>query len=154
MRARLTLLVMLLAMVLSVPAGAVGVDTDVLIDPAEEAQAQAIMTQLRCLVCQNQSIVDSDAPLAGDLRQIVRERVALGDDVDDVKDYMVARYGDWVLLNPPIKPATFILWGAPLAVLMLGIGIVTIMRRADRNNLDLSGVDAQKADQMLKDGLE
>lgn len=92
-------------------------------DPALEARAADLFTELRCLVCQNQSIAESDADLARDLRQIVRERLAAGDSDDQVEAYLVARYGDFVLLRPPVKPATYLLWFAP-ALLVIGAGIV------------------------------
>lgn len=102
------------------PAHAVAVDEARLSDPAREAQAREIMRSLRCLVCQNQSIEDSNADLAADLRRIVRERVAAGDDAAAVRAYMVARYGDWVLLKPPLKPATLLLWIGPFLLLLAG----------------------------------
>jgi cytochrome c-type biogenesis protein CcmH len=96
------------------------VDEARLDNPAREAQARDIMRSLRCLVCQNQSIEDSNADLAADLRRIVRERVAAGDDAEAVRAYMVARYGDWVLLKPPFKPATLLLWAGPFLLLLAG----------------------------------
>ena len=103
------------------PALAVGVDPP-MEDPAQEARARAIAKDLRCLVCQNQSIEESDAPLAADLRQLVRERIAEGDDDQAVKDFVVARFGDWVLLRPPFRPATWVLWLAPSVI--FGVGLV------------------------------
>ena len=105
---------------------AVGVDEKRLSDPAEEARAQEIMKQLRCLVCQNQSIVDSDAGLAKDIRIIVRERILAGDTDQQVLTFMTERYGDWVLLKPPFDGATIILWLSPL--LLLGVGFIIIIR--------------------------
>lgn len=99
-------------------------------DPAAEARARAISAELRCLVCQNQSIDDSDAPLAQDLRRLVRERIAAGDDDTAVVRRVVERYGNFVLLRPPVTPATWLLWGAPL--LLLGGGI-WLARRASRS---------------------
>lgn len=115
------------------PAYAVAVDEARLDDPAKEAQARDIMRSLRCLVCQNQSIEDSDADLAADLRRIVRERVAAGDDAEAVRAYMVARYGDWVLLKPPLKPATLLLWAGPFLLLLLG-GLALLWRLRQRPN--------------------
>jgi cytochrome c-type biogenesis protein CcmH len=114
------LLALLLCLFFATPALAVGVDADQLADPAKEAQAREIMKNLRCLVCQNQSIEDSNADLAKDLRHVVRERVALGETPDQVQRYMVDRYGDWVLLSPPVKTDTLMLWGAP--ALLVGLG--------------------------------
>lgn len=104
----------------AVPAMAMAVDAATLQDPALEARARAIMEGLRCLVCQNQSIEISDAELAGDLRRIVRERVAAGDSDDQVRAHLVARYGDWVLMRPPFKLSTLALWAGPPALLVLG----------------------------------
>lgn len=96
--------------------------------PPEEARAQEIMRSLRCLVCQNESIADSDADLARDLRRIVRERVAAGDSDSRVEAYLVQRYGDWVLLKPPFKPSTALLWAAPFLVLAFG-GLAILLHR-------------------------
>ena len=112
-----------------VPAAAVGVDRP-LPDPALEARARAIHKQLRCLVCQNQSIDDSNADLARDLRVLVRERVALGDSDGEVLDFVADRYGDWVLLKPPLDVRTLVLWLGPAALLFLGAGCaVAVLRR-------------------------
>ncbi len=91
-----------------------------LADPALEARAREIAAELRCLVCQNQSIDDSDAPLAKDLRLLLRERLREGASDKEAKAYIVARYGDFVLLRPPMKPQTLLLWGAPLIALSAG----------------------------------
>ena len=91
-----------------------------LADPALEARARAIAAELRCLVCQNQSIDDSDAPLAKDLRLLLRERLRAGASDAEARAYIVARYGDFVLLRPPLKPQTLLLWGAPLLALCAG----------------------------------
>lgn len=101
-------------------AQAIAVDAVTLQDPALEARARTIMQGLRCLVCQNQSIEISDAELAGDLRRIVRERVAAGDTDDQVRAHLVARYGDWVLMRPPFKLSTLALWAGPPVLLVLG----------------------------------
>ncbi len=103
---------------------------EVLDDPVLEARARDLAKELRCLVCQNQSIDDSDADLARDLRQIVRERLLAGDADDDVIDFITARYGDFVLLRPPMKPSTWGLWYGPLAILAIAaLGIVFYLRR-------------------------
>lgn len=114
------LLVPIILMVLGVNAAAIGVDQDRLKDPAQEARAQYIMKQLRCLVCQNQSIVESDAGLAVDLRHIVREQISAGQSDDQIRAFMTSRYGDWVLLKPPFTLATALLWLSPLFLLMIG----------------------------------
>jgi cytochrome c-type biogenesis protein CcmH len=101
-----------------------------LADPALEARARAISKELRCLVCQNESIDDSNAGLAHDLRVLLRERLTAGDSDQQVRDFLVRRYGEFVLLRPPVEPATFVLWFGPFAVLALGAaGIAFYLRR-------------------------
>jgi cytochrome c-type biogenesis protein CcmH len=103
-------------------------------DPRLEARARAIGAELRCLVCQNQSIDDSDASLAGDLRIILRERLLAGDSDKQAIDYIVRRYGDYVLLNPPFKIETLLLWLGPLVVLLGGgiwVGLLTRRKAPD-----------------------
>ena len=89
-------------------------------DPAEEARAKALMEELRCLVCQGQSIADSDAPLAGDMRHEVRSKIAAGESPAEIKAWLVARYGNWVSYDPPCDGATALLWLGPLLFLALG----------------------------------
>jgi cytochrome c-type biogenesis protein CcmH len=103
-------------MVMTATAYAVQPD-EILKDAALESRARALSTGLRCLVCQNQSIDDSDAPLARDLRILVRERLTAGDSDDAVIQYLVARYGDFVLLKPPMRRSTLLLWLMPLLIL-------------------------------------
>lgn len=105
---------------LSTPAEAVNPD-EVLADPLLEERARHISKNLRCLVCQNQSIDDSDAELAKDLRVLVRERLVAGDSDTDVIDFVVARYGDFVLLKPPVKGATIVLWAGPALFTAIGL---------------------------------
>jgi cytochrome c-type biogenesis protein CcmH len=119
----------LLLLLWSAAAFAIGVDSKTLADPAQEARARALMQELRCLVCQNQSISDSDADLAVDLRVLVRERIAAGDSDAEVKAFLVARYGDWVLLNPPINRTTLLLWALPPLAL---VGGALVWRRRTR----------------------
>ncbi|MDX7953697.1 cytochrome c-type biogenesis protein CcmH [Lichenihabitans sp. Uapishka_5] len=114
---------------LAVPAWAVQPD-EVMADPTLEARARALSSGLRCLVCQNQSIDDSAAPLARDLRLLVRERLRAGDDDAAIEHYLVSRYGDFILLKPPFSPETLLLWGAPALVLAAGLGGVLLARRA------------------------
>jgi cytochrome c-type biogenesis protein CcmH len=103
---------------------------EVLADPALEQRARALGKELRCLVCQNQSIDDSDAELARDLRLLVRERLVAGDSDAQIIDFLTARYGDFVLLKPPVRPATWGLWFGPLGVLAVaGVGILIYLRR-------------------------
>ena len=125
-------LVVALALLGATPLHAVQVD-EILPDPALEARARTISHDLRCMVCQNQSIDDSEAPLARDLRLLVRERLKAGDSDTQVVDYMVARYGEFVLLRPRVSWHTAILWGAPLAILiagLLGLGFSVLRRSA------------------------
>ncbi len=117
-----------LAVALAVPAGAVQ-PGEMLADPALEGRAREISKELRCLVCQNQSIDDSDAELAHDLRILVRERVAAGDSDGEVVDYVVSRYGDFVLLRPPFKVATYALWLGPAVILVIGLVAVAVYYR-------------------------
>ncbi|WP_181704159.1 cytochrome c-type biogenesis protein [Chthonobacter albigriseus] len=103
-------------------------------DPAQEARARALSTELRCMVCQNQSIDDSDAQLAKDLRVLVRERISAGDSDAEVLDYLVDRYGEFVLLKPRFKSETLVLWLTAPAILILGGGVAFLAyrRRAAR----------------------
>jgi cytochrome c-type biogenesis protein CcmH len=120
-----------LMLVFSATANAQGVDQP-LSDSAQEVRARALFKDLRCLVCQNQSIDDSNADLARDLRQIVRERIAAGDSDEQAVNFLVSRYGDWVLLNPPFKPGTLVLWLGPLALLLLAAGVTFAYLRRQR----------------------
>lgn len=95
-------------------------------DPAQEAEAKALMETLRCLVCQGQSIADSDAEMAGDMRALVRERIARGEKPAAIRGYLVQRYGDYVTYDPPLSWVTAPLWIAPL--LLLGIGLLLARR--------------------------
>jgi cytochrome c-type biogenesis protein CcmH len=97
---------------------------EILSDAALEARARHLSAGLRCLVCQNQSIDDSDAPLARDLRLLVRERLTAGDSDEAVRDFIVARYGEFVLLKPPLAWNTLILWLAPVALILGAAGVV------------------------------
>ncbi|CAN5132229.1 cytochrome c-type biogenesis protein CcmH [soil metagenome] len=103
---------------------------EILPDAAMEQRARAISSELRCLVCQNQSIDDSDAPLAKDLRVLVRERLVAGDSDVAVRDFVVARYGDFVLLRPPFDVRTALLWAAPFLILLAALGFMWRRGRA------------------------
>ena len=96
-------------------------------DPKQEAQAEALMEQLRCLVCQGQSIADSDAELAGEMRDLVRRRIAAGDKPSAIREWLIQRYGTWISYKPTTEPAAWPLWLAPLALLF--IGALLIRRR-------------------------
>ena len=125
-----------LALLSATPLYAVQVD-EILPDPGLEARARAISHDLRCMVCQNQSIDDSEAPLARDLRLLVRERLKAGDTDMQVVDFMVARYGEFVLLRPRVNWHTAILWGAPLAILIVGLFAIgfSVLRRSSASPL-------------------
>jgi cytochrome c-type biogenesis protein CcmH len=124
---------LLLAALLAPQVRAATSPDEVLADPALEQRARALSKQLRCLVCQNQSIDDSNADLADDLRRLVRERLVAGDSDQQVIDFLTARYGDFVLLKPPVEPATWGLWFGPAALLLLGAGgVATHLRRRRR----------------------
>ena len=110
------------------PAHAVLPD-EVMADPAKEARARNLSRELRCMVCQNQSIDDSEAPLARDLRLLVRERIKGGDSDAQVIDFLVARYGEFVLLKPPLSWHTLALWGLPPAALAFGIVVIVVVLR-------------------------
>jgi cytochrome c-type biogenesis protein CcmH len=122
--------VMTMALVLGVAGARAMTIDEKLPDPVEEARAVELSKGLRCLVCQNQSIEDSNADLARDLRRTVRERIAAGDSDEQVKAFLVARFGDWVLLKPPFNGETLVLWIAPLVLLIAGGAIAwTFYRR-------------------------
>jgi cytochrome c-type biogenesis protein CcmH len=106
---------------------------EIMTDPRLEARARALSAQLRCMVCQNESIDESNADLARDLRLLVRERLQAGDSDDQIRAYLVRRYGDFILLKPPFKPETWLLWGAPFLVLLVGGCIIFIARRRQKS---------------------
>ena len=106
---------------------------EILKDPVLETRARGLSGQLRCMVCQNQSIDDSDAPLARDIRVLVRERLQGGESDVEIRDFLVGRYGAFILLKPPFEPGTVLLWGMPLLVLLLGGGITLVTARRLRH---------------------
>ncbi len=115
---------------LAVPSRAHAVEPgEILSDPILEARARDVSAGLRCLVCQNQSIDDSAAPLARDLRLIVREHLKAGDTDAEIRDYLVQRYGDFVLLKPPLEESTLLLWGTPVLVVLFGGAALLVRRR-------------------------
>ena len=120
---------------------AVAVEPDeILSNPVLEARARHLSAELRCLVCQNQSIDDSNAPLARDLRLLVRERLKAGDKDDQIIDYVVARYGEFVLLRPSFSAATIVLWLAPLALL----GVALLLARGVMRTRAVTGGPAEQ----------
>jgi cytochrome c-type biogenesis protein CcmH len=127
----LRLLIVAMALGTSAPALAVQPD-EVLPDPALEARARVLSKELRCMVCQNQSIDDSDAPLARDLRVLVRERLQAGDSDAQVLDFLVKRYGEFVLLNPRFSGRTALLWLMPVLVLLIGAVVLLLAWRRYR----------------------
>jgi cytochrome c-type biogenesis protein CcmH len=96
-----------------------------LADPKQEAEAKALMETIRCLVCQGQSIADSNAELAGDMRALVRERIAAGEKPDAIRAWLVRRYGSWVTYDPPLDRTTWLLWAAPVLFLVVGVMIAS-----------------------------
>ena len=147
-------LVLAVALLASIQALAVQPD-EMLDDPALESRAREISTRVRCLVCQNQSIDDSNADLARDLRRLVRERLRAGDDNQQVLDFLVARYGPFVLLEPPMMPSTWLLWYGPLGLLGLGaagIAVSAVMRaRRSVTPEPLSFEERSRPDALLSD---
>ncbi|WP_234188655.1 cytochrome c-type biogenesis protein [Shinella sp. NM-101] len=136
----------------AIPAFAVNPD-EVLSDPALEARARALSAQLRCMVCQNQSIDDSNAELARDLRLLVRERLKNGDSDEAVIDYVVSRYGEFVLLNPRVRGETLLLWGAPLVLFLAGASamILFVRKRGGRpTGTPLSEAEKAELERALK----
>jgi cytochrome c-type biogenesis protein CcmH len=128
MRGRLPALV-LASLLAPLAALALTNPADMLPDAAQEARARALGREIRCMVCQNQSIEDSEVGLARDLRLIVRERVTAGDSDAQVKAFLHARYGDFVLLRPPLSWGTAILWATPVVALLLGLALIGMARR-------------------------
>jgi cytochrome c-type biogenesis protein CcmH len=122
------LLLVLMLMFSAAPALAVNPD-EILSDPVLEERARNLSAQLRCMVCQNQSIDDSNAELARDLRVLVRERLTDGDTDEQVIDYVVSRYGEFVLLNPRFSTRTLVLWTAPVILLLIGGMVLVLMAR-------------------------
>jgi len=119
----------LLALLWSGAAFAISDPAEMLPDPAQEARAEHVGRQLRCLVCQNESIEDSNADLARDLRRIVRTRIAAGDADAQAMDWVVSRYGDFVRLRPPVNAATALLWASPVLAVLAGLGFALLARR-------------------------
>lgn len=143
------------ALLLLTATGALAVNPDeILDDPALEHRAREISAKLRCLVCQNQSIDDSDAELARDLRVIVRERLVNGDTDEEVMDFVVSRYGEFVLLQPRMSARNMLLWGTPLLGLFFGVIAIFVLYRS-RNNAApgdrLTPEEQERIDKILAD---
>ena len=145
---RFALIVLL--MVLAAPEGALSVQPDEMLkDPALETRARDLSRELRCMVCQNQSIDDSEAPLARDLRLLVRERLTKGDSDQQVLDFLVSRYGAFVLLKPPLEWHTLLLWGLPPAALIGGITSLIVMARRRKTASRDTEILSQEEEQRL-----
>jgi cytochrome c-type biogenesis protein CcmH len=145
----------LTCLLLLAPLAARAVQPDeIMTDPRLEARARALSAQLRCMVCQNESIDESHADLAHDLRVLVRERLQAGDSDDQIRAFLVRRYGDFILLKPPFKLETWLLWGAPVVILLIGCSIIFVARRqqkslAPANIVSLSEAERAKLEAML-----
>ena len=127
-----------LLMLMALPAAHAVQPDEIMSDPAKEARARELSRELRCMVCQNQSIDDSDAPLARDLRLLVRERIGAGDSNSQVLDFLVARYGEFVLLKPRFERQTLLLWLlAPVLLIGGGVALWLQIRRRARNGADV-----------------
>jgi cytochrome c-type biogenesis protein CcmH len=138
---RAVLVAALAAFVLpAVAADAVPTDTD----PVKSARAVKLTEELRCLVCQNQTIADSNAELAVDLRRQVREQIAAGKTDREIIDYMVGRYGDFVLYRPPVKGTTALLWAGPALLLLIGIGVIVVVLRGRQRMPDETPLSAEE----------
>ena len=130
---------------------------EVLADPALETRARALSKHLRCVVCQNQSIDDSNAPLARDLRVLLRERLKAGDTDDAANDYIVARYGNFVLLKPPVQVSTLLLWFGPGLILILALlAFWTLIRKRPEKSTDdpsqtLTATEREELQSILKE---
>jgi cytochrome c-type biogenesis protein CcmH len=152
---RLVLIVLFAALVAPTAAFAVQPD-EMLNDPGLEARARHLSSELRCMVCQNQSIDDSEASLARDLRLLVRERLTKGDSDRQVLDFLVARYGEFVLLKPPLEWHTLLLWGLPPATLVAGmVALVVLARRrkiATVAPAELSDAERRKLSTLVEPG--
>lgn len=146
---------LLAALLVAAPMVALAVDdpSEMLPDPREEARAEAIGAQLRCLVCQNESIEDSSAGLARDLRKVVREHVAKGESDRQIIDWMVARYGNFIRLSPPITLSTLLLWGMPLLALLVGViaALRVFRRRSTPESAPLSEEERARLDEVRRD---
>jgi cytochrome c-type biogenesis protein CcmH len=126
---------------------------EILADPSLEARARTLSAEIRCLVCQNQSIDDSDAELARELRLLIRERLVAGDDDDEIKAYLVSRYGEFVLFRPPVNVATAVLWIGPFVLLFLGALAAAFYLRARRPPAGGAGVALSAEERRRLDAL-
>lgn len=148
---RLLRCIVLLTLALSA-AGAAAIDAaEMFSDPVKEARARELGKQLRCLVCQNQSIFDSNAGLARDLRDVVRERIEAGDSDKEIIAYINARFGDFVLLKPPVRETTIVLWATPPLLLLLVLLVAwRYLRRPRSASLDVDDAETARGRELLK----
>jgi len=143
----------LFALLIAIPAAFAVQPDEVMSDPALEARARSLSSELRCLVCQNQSIDDSDASLAKDIRVLIRERIAKGESNEAVRDFLVSRYGDFILLKPPFKLETLLLWlSAPLTLLLGGFAIWRATRRVATATPALSADEERRLAEIARAG--
>ena len=154
----LQVLTLLCALFASSPVWAVE-PNEMLADPVLEARARALSKELRCMVCQNESIDDSAAPLAHDLRVLVRERLTAGDSDAQITNFLVARYGEFVLLKPPLSWHTVALWGLPPAAVVFGAGMIVLALRRRRGapqpaeaTANLSAAEEARLAELLRGG--
>lgn len=145
-------LLLILTLILATPLWAVEPD-EVLDDPVLEERAREISANVRCVVCQNEPIDSSNAGVARDLRLLIRERLVAGDSNQEVFDYLVARYGTYVLFKPPFKPSTYALWIAPFALICIGIFSVgyVLTRKPKATGPGLSEADEAEISRLMKD---
>jgi cytochrome c-type biogenesis protein CcmH len=138
---------------LALTAAVLAVEPDEMLkDPALEARARALTQTLRCMVCQNESIDESSAPLARDLRILVRERIAAGESDAAVRDYLVARYGEFILLEPRFRPGTALLWGLPFLILLIAAARIAavVARRREPPPAPLTAQERRQLDALLR----
>ena len=143
----------LFALLIAIPAAFAVQPDEVMSDPALEARARSLSSELRCLVCQNQSIDDSDASLAKDIRLLIRDRIAKGESNAEVRDFLVSRYGNFILLKPPLEPETLLLWlSAPLTLLLGGFAIWRATRRVATATPALSADEERRLAEIARAG--
>ncbi len=142
---------LLISLLTLASSAAMAVEPDELLaDPALEMRARAISREIRCVVCQSESIDDSSAPLARDLRLLIRERIKKGDDDRAVADYLVARYGDYVLLKPRVQANTLLLWLAPVLIGIVGVAAACLFLKRRRDSAGPSPLSAEELEALAK----
>jgi cytochrome c-type biogenesis protein CcmH len=145
-------LLLAVTLILIMPAAFAVEPDEMMKDPALEARARVLSQTLRCMVCQNESIDESNAPLARDLRLLVRERIEKGDSDVEVREFLVARYGEFILLTPRLSARTLLLWAAPILVLLVGgIGFAVTIRSRNAVPAPLSDAEKRRLTALLDD---